>query len=458
MTPRGGQRDIAITVEPSGPTALSKLQLRAGVERPPISQATRNALGLPTDQPIVMTGHQAAWWHAGILAKYMACQAIANCAEAAPAWVMPDQDVSDYAFLEAPIKDNEGRWKRERIDLTEGESAVPAASASTLSGHMRLRGFESLPSVESGMHRLLAALEPTHVRDSAALQVSDTLTELMAPQVDPAPVVFASRLHQSTGFCELVERLKSEARQATQIYNDAARAIPQARVSPLARDEAANQFELPLWRLRRGQFRRPVFSHELDDIPISEIAPRALLLTGFMRLHMCDLFIHGTGGGVYDQITERWLSDWLGASLAPILVVSATMRLPLGDGAPPAEDIDRAVWAAHHARHHPAVLGQTDLESQRESFVNAIEKARSEQHDPAPFFQQLHDLLREYRETNAPKLKSLQDEAASLVSRRDEALLASDRTWPFFFHEQDALNQLRERLESSICSTAAGVS
>lgn len=458
MTPRGGQRDIAITVEPSGPTALSKLQSHAGVERPSINHETRKALGLPTDQPIVMTGHQAAWWHAGILAKYMACQVIANCADAAPAWVMPDQDVSDYAFLEAPIRNNEGRWERERIDLADGEGVVPSASASTLTGQLRQQRFDSLPSVESGMHRLVGALEQTQGRDSAALQVSDTLTTLMAPQVEPAPVVFASRLHQTATFRELVQRLKAEARRATQIYNDAALAIPQARVSPLVRDEAANQFELPLWRLRRGQARQPVFSHELDDIPISEIAPRALLLTGFMRLYVCDLFIHGTGGGVYDQVTERWLSDWLGASLAPILVVSATVRLPLGHEAPLAEDIDRAVWAAHHARHHPAMLGKADLESQRESIVKTIEKARSEQRDPAPIFQQLHDLLHNYRETNALKLQSLQDEAASLVSRRDEALLASDRTWPFFFHEQDELNQLRERLESTICSTAAGVS
>ncbi len=98
----------------------------------------------------------------------------------------------------------------------------------------------------------------------------------------------------------------------------------------LKSDAASGRVELPLWVLgdgrretlwvqRRGRRRRPVrgrrgaagasrrraVGRRGADAPRGRtIAPKALALTLFVRLFCCDLFIHGVGGGRYDQVTD----------------------------------------------------------------------------------------------------------------------------------------------------------
>jgi hypothetical protein len=57
------------------------------------------------------------------------------------------------------------------------------------------------------------------------------------------------------------------------------------------------------------------------------IRPRALITTMYARLILCDLFIHGIGGGKYDQITDRIARSFFQITLPPYAVASATMRL-----------------------------------------------------------------------------------------------------------------------------------
>jgi hypothetical protein len=92
-----------------------------------------------------------------------------------------------------------------------------------------------------------------------------------------------------------------------------------------------------------------------DGSPIPathRLAPRALLMTAYLRSAVCDLFIHGKGGWLYDRITEEWWREWTGQELAPMAVVSADVRMdfevPVADRA----EVDRAVWWAHHVPHN----------------------------------------------------------------------------------------------------------
>jgi hypothetical protein len=119
--------------------------------------------------------------------------------------------------------------------------------------------------------------------------------------------------------------------------------VPEARVRPL-RVEGA-RVELPLWWMpgRVGRARRAVWSDELAALKVDELAPRALAMTALVRKELCDLFIHGTGGGVYDRITDLWLGEWLGGgALAPTAVVTATRHLPFDVRVRRPEEIARA--------------------------------------------------------------------------------------------------------------------
>jgi hypothetical protein len=57
-------------------------------------------------------------------------------------------------------------------------------------------------------------------------------------------------------------------------------------------------------------------------------SPRALMLTMFLRVCVVDQFVHGIGGGQYDQVTDRIIASHFGMIPPRFSVVTATMYLP----------------------------------------------------------------------------------------------------------------------------------
>ena len=62
-------------------SAASQWKLRDAGARPSLATDLRDALGIAPLRPVIMTGHQAGFWHCGILAKTLAASA---CAARAP--------------------------------------------------------------------------------------------------------------------------------------------------------------------------------------------------------------------------------------------------------------------------------------------------------------------------------------------------------------------------------------
>jgi len=82
--------------------------------------------------------------------------------------------------------------------------------------------------------------------------------------------------------------------------------------------------EAPFW----GPNRSRLFVRPGEPLPPS-IRPRALTLTLFARLILGDFFIHGIGGGKYDEVTDVIIRDYFGIEPPAYQVVSATLHLPL---------------------------------------------------------------------------------------------------------------------------------
>lgn len=57
------------------------------------------------------------------------------------------------------------------------------------------------------------------------------------------------------------------------------------------------------------------------------IAPRGGWISGLFRAALSDLFIHGFGGGKYDDFTSTFLEQWLGARAPEFIVTSCTRYL-----------------------------------------------------------------------------------------------------------------------------------
>jgi hypothetical protein len=111
-----------------------------------------------------------------------------------------------------------------------------------------------------------------------------------------------------------------------------------------------NVRELPFWAVdalhrRRRLFarcegaKRSVFldgkaSEGLPPEPVVldslRIRPRAACLTMFLRLFVADVFVHGVGGGNYDQATDRIIQAYYGI-LPPAYLVCSRTKFPSND-------------------------------------------------------------------------------------------------------------------------------
>src|SRR5262249_39867134 len=72
-----------------------------------------------------------------------------------------------------------------------------------------------------------------------------------------------------------------------------------------------------------------------------KVRSRALTNTLYARLFLADLFVHGIGGGKYDQVTDGIIRRFYGLEPPGYMVLSATLLLPLPSFPVTAEDCRR---------------------------------------------------------------------------------------------------------------------
>jgi len=71
------------------------------------------------------------------------------------------------------------------------------------------------------------------------------------------------------------------------------------------------------------------------------IRPRALMTTLYLRCFVADLFVHGIGGGVYDELTDSIIEGWLGLEAPAYVIGSASLHLHFEDSKRTSNAADR---------------------------------------------------------------------------------------------------------------------
>ncbi len=84
-----------------------------------------------------------------------------------------------------------------------------------------------------------------------------------------------------------------------------------------------------------------------------KVRPRALTNTLFARLFLGDLFLHGIGGGKYDELTDEIARRFYGVEPPRFLVVTATLRLPLPTSGVAPEDRRTLIRRLRSLRYNP---------------------------------------------------------------------------------------------------------
>ncbi|MEM8756791.1 MAG: hypothetical protein AAGF47_03305 [Planctomycetota bacterium] len=400
----------------------------------------RRQMGLPTDRPIVMAGHQGQLWHPGIAAKAYAAQALAERIGGVAAWLVVDTDDNDPYEIALPCRDADGSLERRVVSLAKQSARARRAMAEpgTLHTLDELECDPASPVLRTRLESAVATVDAWSSRDYAGSTV--TLAALASlPAIAPFRIVRASHIAETDAFRALASALTHDA--AREAYNAAVEAEPGSGVRRLG--VLGGAAEIPLWHTEAGVWRPATIENPADSL-----MPKALTLTGLVRAFACDLFIHGTGGRAYEPINDRWMPGITEAALAPFVTASATLRLQFDDEPEVVEqDVARARWAAHHARHHPRLLGDDDAQAERDRLVRTIAALPRDGRERADTFAQLHGLLGAARDRHAGALEKLDADARAAAARYAERAVRNDRTYPAALHNPADLEQLREQIE-----------
>lgn len=444
----------------------------------------RAFVGHDADTPLIATGHQCELHHPGVWVKNAVINAVADAAgEAARCLHLAvDLDAPKHLKLKWPgferaITDDErihsAAWSGlldpptpAHLDLLESaaEEAVRQALASPL-----------LVEFLANCRRYLIDQRDSPSPMSLAGMMADAEHRIDWELGLQHGVQMLSGLLECEAWAALVCHLATDAEGFADAYNaaladyrDEFDLVGTDRPMPDLATEG-DAIELPFWLdnlatgLRgRARVRRSGdgFALELDQGQTGvrfepetqpqqllhwlrqhrlRLAPRALSLTLFMRLFVSDLFVHGIGGGHYDNVLDRILRSYFHLEPPAFAVATATLLHP------GAADRERACLSClkqegHHLEH--AVLDD------KQQWLDRIE-ARPDFFSRRAVFEQMHNTRRAAMRT---------DEALRDWRRRwreAQQLEAENEVW--FDRELFYLLQSRDRLADLIARVRASV-
>lgn len=440
----------------------------------------RQFLGIQDDAQLAfVTGHQAELHHPGVWAKNLLIDAGATATGGTAMHVAVDTDAPKHLTIRfpgqsLPFTDDPaaggGDWSQlvappTPAHLSHLSSEIAAAA----------KGWPFDPSIEPFLdccRRL--SLDAEHLPHllTAALHESDWGMGLRYS------ALLASPLWISPPFLALAYHVLARADQFAADYNAALAAYRERNgirtpgrpmpdlVLQQGRGDAVDRCETPFWRddlshgrrvrawversgghwaLTAGEAALPLDPNlpadEAADALIAflrrhnlRLSPRALMLTMTLRLLLADQFVHGIGGGQYDQVTDQIIASHYGIDPPAFAVTTATLFWPTAAGKQ-RTNIPALKQLGHRLRH--GLLG--DAKAKQVAEIDAAPRGSAERQR---LFQQLQSALTEAA-IHSTDLQAwdqrLRDAAVSVIEER-----------AIFDRELFYLLQPKERLERLI--------
>ena len=186
--------------------------------------------------------------------------------------------------------------------------------------------------------------------------------------------------------------------------------------------------EAPFWGAPDANGRRTRANSPED------IRPRALTLTLFTRLFLGDFFLHGIGGGKYDEVTDAIIRGYYAVEPPAFAVVSATLHLPVPTFPHTAADVRTLARLDRDRYWNPQLFaaGGDDLSRRKAALVAAKPAGRLERRRWYAAIRDLNERLRALvppAESGLPRAR--REAAANAVLRR--------RDYPWVLYPEDVL-------------------
>jgi hypothetical protein len=448
-----------MSVEPGDITVRSAGPLRAvqgSMLGRPLSEwraAMRAELGVPAGT-VAGTGHQPEWWHPGIAAKFMWAERLAEPAGAATLWLIVDTDVRDPAELRVPVEDAAGLHAALHRFGPRAAAGTPAcARPARVPAPFDAGTGKTTPGCAAlGAQRAFDAMQE-HADEPDGVSQAMAAVRACTPELGtPACSVRASALLGTALGKAILDRAGTAegAEACHRAFNDAVRLVPRVARPLAGPGPGRSSHELPFWTLGADGRRERV-----DGISLGRLRdegrplwPRAFLTSAIARAALCDRFVHGLGGGIYERATEAFARQFLGAELPPFDVASATLRLPFpaDDGPPPlTHAARRARW--FDPESDPAGDGHSPSARKR-GLLAAIDAAPRGSAERRAAWRAMHADLAGTRTAHACEFMELEARAAADRERARSAAVRADRTWACVLHDPAAITRLRDRIRA----------
>jgi hypothetical protein len=189
--------------------------------------------------------------------------------------------------------------------------------------------------------------------------------------------------------------------------------------------------ELLLW-LRRNDIR---------------LSPRALTLTMLLRLLVADQFVHGIGGGRYDQVTDALISRHFKLEPPRFAVTTATLYFP-GAAGQTRTCMACVMQEGHRLKHR--LLGD-----EKRELVEAIAAAPRRSSERSSLFFEMHGKLKAALASKPPELVRWERRREEAESREQEERVIFDRELFYAMQPEDRLTMMIERYRAEMSTPAA---
>lgn len=331
-------------------------------------------IGLPvshlkSEADIIVTGHQPNWHHCGIFAKNIITDKLARQTGGTAVQLVLDHDICNTS-MSLPESDNNGFLRFKTVPLEQKQQEIPLEFRPVPSKEQLRKFIDSVSKISIGSfcseiwyRNPCSIIENTRSCRNAA----DTITQQQAQlnrafglEIMYLPISFMS---QTSSFIDFVCSVICNAVGFVRVYNKAIKnkrqtdnLKPNQTVRPLKTDYLNNIIELPFWFVSKTSKRTSLYVSLNDKslrigttdkivgtIDSSDdrkpqfleilkknkcvIRPKAVTLTLFTRLYLADLFVHGTGAGNYEYITDYLIRNYYRTSKLNFGIATATMAL-----------------------------------------------------------------------------------------------------------------------------------
>lgn len=180
------------------------------------------------------------------------------------------------------------------------------------------------------------------------------------------------------------------------------------------------------------------------------IRPRALMTTLYLRCFVADLFVHGIGGGTYDELTDDIIMAWIGIDPPIYLTSSASLHLPLkvnqeSEAIEPTASRNSIERALHLMRSVPERYLDRAIDSQRILAEAHSQKIASipERGKKLAWHREMANLKQQIEIAIEPKKRTALAKLEATQRELQQRKIVSSREYSFvLFEEHDVVDRL----------------